>query len=345
MLTAAVLSGAFAVGAAHSADRPPKAPGDVVGDFDTPPQRLTMSISDIEAVWPEPAHGHPGSARMKCVVTIQGALRDCKVVSESPENKGFGAAALLLSQSMRYKPALKAGKPVETTVTTGVNWKGENDPTAPSYRILKGAPWVTAPTAAEVIAAYPKGAWAKKVIGQVVLRCAIDFNGHLTECDVITEQPYGSGFGSAARSLSKRFSVLIGGTDRKLIHTLRVNVPVHFVPTAASDPPRYLAKADWTKTVDPKVAVAAFPAKAADAGLAVGRASLDCLVAAGGQLDACTVLREDPAGMDFGPSALAIAPALAVNPWTDDGLPAEGARVRFVIRVDKEADPPAAPKP
>ena len=49
--------------------------------------------------------------------------------------------------------------------------------------------------------------------------------------------------------------------------------------------------------------------------------------------------------MDFGPSAIQIAQALSVNPWTEEGLPSDGERLRFAIRLNKAAQDAAAQAP
>src|SRR5438045_8179721 len=72
------------------------------------------SQQDLMGVWPASAlkNGQGGKAVIGCTVTVQGALRDCQVVSEKPAGQGFGAAALTLSSQLMMKPALKAGAPV-----------------------------------------------------------------------------------------------------------------------------------------------------------------------------------------------------------------------------------------
>jgi len=45
-----------------------------------------------------------GRARIKCVVAADGRLADCRVLSESPQGEGFGAAAVALSSKFRLLP-------------------------------------------------------------------------------------------------------------------------------------------------------------------------------------------------------------------------------------------------
>lgn len=53
-----------------------------------------------------------GDVLLDCLVTTQGALQ-CVVVSETPANWGFAAAAVRISNDYRMSPAMRGGVPVE----------------------------------------------------------------------------------------------------------------------------------------------------------------------------------------------------------------------------------------
>ncbi len=53
-----------------------------------------------------------GDVVLDCLVTISGAL-NCSVVSETPPQWGFGAAALRIAADHRMEPAVRNGVPVE----------------------------------------------------------------------------------------------------------------------------------------------------------------------------------------------------------------------------------------
>jgi TonB family protein len=310
-------------------------------DIDTPPKaKRSMSVSDVEAVWPTAAHGGEGWALARCIITVHGVLRDCQVVREEPPGKGFGSAALLLAPSMVFSPAMKAGQPVEAPFPLLVRWKGEG-PAGEGLRIVSDYLWESAPSFSDLTAAYPKGAKTKALQGHVVLRCGLKDDGRLKDCDIITERPEHEGFGQAAKSLAPLFKAvpLPGDTKRSVLSSIRVDVAVQFAPPS----PRQLSKLEWTR--QPQSLVAAFPDKAADAGLSTGRATIDCAVGKDGALADCSATAEDPQGMGFGPAGIKVAQIMAVNPWTDEGLPADGAHVSFTIRFMNKAAADAAAAP
>lgn len=62
-----------------------------------------------------------GKATLECEVGPEGLLRSCKVLSESPQNEGFGQAALTLSKQFRMIPP-EGPLTTTPTVTIPVNF-------------------------------------------------------------------------------------------------------------------------------------------------------------------------------------------------------------------------------
>jgi TonB family protein len=331
-----------------------QAPEGGKADVDTPVSWLKQpNGNDLNAVWPKKASetGASGTARIRCVVTVAGLLSACKVVSETPADYGFGAAAILLSPSFLFKPATHNGAPVVSFVTIPINFANNGSPVAaggPTIHVTSWYPWIKAPTAADVRAAYPVEAAAKAPHGHVVIRCGFRPDTRLKSCEAVAESPLGLGFARSAMALSKQFQGLPGVLAPRELDTTYVNLAIDFQPP--TNQTRYIDEPDWTRTLNPAHAAALFPGKAVDAKRLKGQAIVDCAIDEAGGLTQCQVASEAPAGLDFGRSAITAAQAMRVNLWTRDGAPTPGAHIRLPITLvyagdnpDPEAAPNSAP--
>jgi protein TonB len=64
-----------------------------------------------------------------------------------------------------------------------------------------------------------------------------------------------------------------------------------------------------------------------------------------GSLSDCTVASEAPAGLGFGAAALQVAAIMKMNPWTKQGAPVDGGRIRLPIHLVLPPTAPAAAEP
>ena len=54
-----------------------------------------------------------GLVTLLCTVGIDGGVRDCEVIAETPKDAGFGAAALKLSRWFKVRPETQDGQAVD----------------------------------------------------------------------------------------------------------------------------------------------------------------------------------------------------------------------------------------
>jgi TonB family protein len=307
---------------------------------------------DLMAVWPaEPfKRGRGGKAIISCKVNRMGVLYDCVVDSEQPARLGFGAAALALTPQFLMRPALKEGAPAETTVRIPIIFRGFDRKEAMAatpeltHRVLADPPWISAPTLQEVAEAYPAKARAERIGGHATLNCIFTKTGTLRGCQTLRDEPNGYGFAKAARALASKFVGPTSLADSKSTSGADTQIRFTFAPemldgVIAPSRPVFLK----APTADEMLA--GFPQSALKAGVMSARVVMTCKVIAGGRLDACTMLSEEPQGYGLGKATLPLASAFQLSPWSQDGVPLVGTDVRVPIRYAFEEAPPQTPSP
>ena len=70
---------------------------------------------DFARYYPDRASrmGVEGSSTISCSVNSRGTLEGCSIVSETPNDQGFGDAAIKISKLFKMRPATKDGAPTD----------------------------------------------------------------------------------------------------------------------------------------------------------------------------------------------------------------------------------------
>jgi hypothetical protein len=191
-----------------------------------------------------------------------------------------------------------------------------------------------APSVADLAAAYPARARAAKVGGTVNLTCVIGRDLHPRDCAPLTERPGSYGFGSAAQRLAEKLTV--GTSD---LIGKNVFIPVTFDPAVLTGSAT-VSKPAWAAMPTAADFQSTFPKT--QNGVNDVRVVLSCTVEAGGVLGGCAVAQETPPGQGYGEGALALASKFKVAPWSTDGAPTIGAKIRLPIHYQLT---PVAPPP
>ena len=170
--------------------------------------------------------GISGSAKIRCVVTVDGTLDQCAVVEESPPDSGYGAAALRASKLFHMRPRLVGG--VRTggaivTVPIRFNLPGQEPPTP----IVK-PDWRLRPDWDDLVRLYPPEALRAGVVGKVKLRCVVSVIGVLEQCAVLSESPPEYGFGASALAMTRYFAWRPQTVNGVPVGGVPVDIPVDF---------------------------------------------------------------------------------------------------------------------
>jgi len=262
-----------------------------------------------------------GQATIACRLTAAGLLDACRVVSETTEHLGFGEAAVAAARLFTMRPKMVDGEPVAGAIVVIPVRFG----LLRTNKLVSNPVWALTPTVAQIAAAYPKDATG---VAHVVLRCGIALAGRLQDCHETSEDPPARGFAAAAKSLAPAFQLAAAVYQDDQIVAVTVPITFDAPGTESVDP---ISNPVWTQMIDPQTMQRLFPAKAADAGLKAGKAMVNCIVDHAGQLTGCQAASETPPGLGFGAAAVRVASVLAINPWTADGRPVDGAHILFPV--------------
>ena len=78
-------------------------------------------------------------------------------------------------------------------------------PVARAADVIVQPDWLKKPTAEQILGLWPKGTLGTNKQGRAVVSCEVSVQGALHDCQVVAEEPKGSGFGDAALALTPQF--------------------------------------------------------------------------------------------------------------------------------------------
>lgn len=309
--------------------------------------RKRPTSDDLIGVWPRDAWAKnlSGKVILDCQVSEQGALFGCAIAEETPSDAGFGLAALALTPQFLMKPAIEKGKPVAGRVRIPINFKMPQAMRAsdygdgPMFQSLSNVSWVAGPSYDQVVAAYPQRARDAGAGGRATLNCRFDDAGRVSSCETLVEEPRGMGFAAASKALSAHFVGPLSLSDGRSTRGVWTMISFTFAPEMLDAQRRLIGKPQWAALPTGEAVIAGYPRQAAAAGVGTARVVLNCRVAEEGRLQDCLVAEEDPVGLGFGQAALGLGPMFQARPWTAEGLPTIGGRVRIPIRYQFPSEP------
>ena len=323
---------------------------------------------EFVAIWPDAAYraGAEGRVVLRCRIDIHGLAEVCGIKSESPQGKGFGAAALALRPTFKLPPATDSDGPIEAQMDIAVKFhpprreldlqnmhradafylgdpknsvtledrEFHGNPLAGQALTLLSRPvWAQAPGFDDVASAYPASAAGAE--GYVVVHCQVMPTGDLKTCVSVKETPDDLGFAKAALPLAYKFKVipaLAASPDKK---PLWVDIPIRLPPPRAPMD-RAIATPHWLTDIGSAPSV--FPPQAAARGVTSGVGVVECVVGAEGAMTRCAPQPGAPDGLGFSEAVAQLASTLKVALWSDDAGPVLGGQIRLEMRLQKDAD-------
>jgi len=296
--------------------------------------------------------GVAGAVRLQCEVQLD-TTAQCRVVEETPTDWGFADAALAISRSFRFTPAVVNGRPVaggRVNVPMRFNF-APPDQIPEQYRNLMAhlpqdnlidlPTWDEAPTYAVVKHTFSRP-WDEGFLASVLLSCGLSTDRRLRDCSVERANPANVGAEQAALALAGQFRVSANESE----FLARYAGGRFLLPLAFGGPPT-VTPVDWSldhlsasalSPVPPEFLVGFYPQRAREAGLR-GEVILRC---SGGGM-ACTVFYEAPENQGFGAAATAFMSAVGQFPSFSAALPAD-VYVPFLFVPDQarsSQNPPA----
>ncbi len=314
---------------------------------DTDPDWLRKPTQEeLQVLWPSQAakEGIGGKATVSCLVDIRGSAYDCVAVSEDPPGKGFGGAAIGLSQQFQFRPAKLHGQPVISAVNVPITWQ-RSDPFAVGggkTLVDPAMAWLESPTFDDLAAVYPKKARAARTGGRANIGCNFGRDGRVKDCMTLMEAPVGQGFGHAAEQMAKHFVAPSTTVHGKPITEFAVQIPIVFDPSMLDTDQPAVGKPRWASLPSAEDTKVAF-AEIAKSEAGTLRVMLTCKVQMGGGVGDCSVENGQQANQGLAQAAMTLTPHFKLTTWTVEGLPTVGGTVHIPLRYEGSTPPPATP--
>ena len=169
--------------------------------------------------------GVSGAATIACVVRASGALRDCRLVAETPPGYGFGDAAMRLSSLFKMRPQTMDGVPVEggevrIPINFGLPSEGQLGDADSSIAFARR------PTQQEVDANFPRAPASQGYGARVEVTCDVQPTGALTNCGATAEGPFAKDFAKAAVALAALHRLTPELAQARLQQAPRISFPI-----------------------------------------------------------------------------------------------------------------------
>lgn len=191
-----------------------------------------VSYQDLLAAYPPGGGGAAGYVVAHCRILPGGAVSDCQVVKEDPENHGFGRAATRLAERFRVAPQWSvAPRHADLYVDIPIRFAA---PGAADDRTVTRPYWVAGIDAHRSVRIFPKLAAEQGLVtGLGVAECRVRRDGSLTDCAPGRADPEGYGFAAAAVELAPAMRMNPWLRDGEPADGATVQVPVRLNLKAA----------------------------------------------------------------------------------------------------------------
>jgi TonB family protein len=187
------------------------------------------------------AAGVEGAAVIRCVHNEHMGVKNCALVSETPAGQGFGAAAMAMAAQAPDNPRLDfADEPAKPPQDIEIKFTLHPPEIRPDIttmpHVVARPTIVTAPTNAQIQAAYPERVLSDQVEGRAAMDCLVTAAGKLASCRIAGELPAGYGFGQATLDLAGDFVMKPRTVDGDPVSGATVRVGVSFSTTDPAAP-------------------------------------------------------------------------------------------------------------